>query len=183
MKIEEWLSTKGKEACKEAQEWLSTFPKDATMNDAWKLCQNSEWMVWAAGRSPIGDERRIWRQIAFALARRTPASIDSTKTTWDVMLPEARKCLEVAEAYEAGTATAEERLSALNTLKTRSIEQFDTPISYFSSRTAVWCATEMNDRMSAHYVTRLATLAWADGIAAAPVVQANIIREFIPAPW
>lgn len=186
MNIIDWLDNQGKESCQEARIWLSTFPKNATMNDAWKLCQNSDWMIWAAGRSNIADDDKVWRQLAFALARRTKASIDSNQTCWDVMLPEARKCIEVAEAFESGTATAEERRAAKDAIiflmNTFTPEQFNTLV-HFSSKAAIWCATKINKRMAANYAALDATWAWDGGAEKAQASQTIIIREFIKDPW
>lgn len=157
------------------------------MNDAWKLCQNSDWMIWAAGRSNIAENDKVWRQLSFALARRTKASIDSNQTCWDVMKPWDRKCIEVAEAFEAGTASAEDRSAArqeaISNHLESSPEAFDNLI-HFSHRAAIHIAA---DTTTEYYVALNTALvlkwAWINCLKTSQAVQTNIIREFIKNPW
>ena len=107
--VKEWLAGAGKEACRDAREWLHTLPEDATMDDAWRLCHRSDWMFWAGLRSSVAKNDPRWRQAAFAIARRTPIE---DGTCWDAMPSAAQRCVEVAEAFERGEATAEERSAA-----------------------------------------------------------------------
>ena len=107
--VKEWLAEAGKEACRDAREWLRTLPEDATMDDAWRLCHRSDWMFWAGLRSSVAKNDPRWRQAAFAIARRTPIE---DGTCWDAMPSAAQRCVEVAEAFERGEATAEERSAA-----------------------------------------------------------------------
>ena len=107
--VKEWLAGAGKEACRDAREWLHTLPEDATMDDAWRLCNRSDWMFWAGLRSSVAKNDPRWRQAAFAIVRRTPIG---DGTCWDVMPSAAQRCVEVAEAFERGEATAEERSAA-----------------------------------------------------------------------
>lgn len=156
------------------------------MNDAWKLCQNSDWMIWAAGRSNIAENDKVWRQLSFALARRTKASIDSNQTCWDVMKPWDRKCIEVAEAFEAGTASAEDRSAARQEAISKHLisspEAFDNLI-HFSHRAAIHTADPGLARLTTSYTARSATWAWVNCLKTSQSLQANIIREFIKNPW
>lgn len=63
MKIKDWLKGPGKDACLDAKKWLQTLPNDSSMNDAWKLCQNPSWLIWAAIRSDIPCDDKVWRQL------------------------------------------------------------------------------------------------------------------------
>ena len=107
--VKEWLAEAGKEACRDAREWLHTLPEDATMDDAWRLCHRSDWMFWAGLRSSVAENDPRWRQAAFAIVRRTPVG---DGTCWDAMPSAAQRCVEVAESYERGEATAGERNAA-----------------------------------------------------------------------
>ena len=107
--VKEWLAGAGREACRDARGWLRTLPEEATMDDAWRLCKRADWMFWAGLRSYVTENDPRWRQAAFAIVRRTPVG---EGTCWDAMPSDAQRCVEVAEAYERGEATAEERSAA-----------------------------------------------------------------------
>ena len=105
----EWLEGPGEKACGDAREWLAMLPAESTMDDAWRLCPRADWMFWAGLRSPVARNDPRWRQAAFVNVRRTPVG---SGTCWDMMPPEAQRCVEVAEAFERGEATAGERSAA-----------------------------------------------------------------------
>lgn len=107
--IHQWLRTSGKEVCSEARTWLQSLPKGSTMEDAWNQCPRVDWMFWAGLRSPTPENDPRWRQAAFAIVRRTPTA---KGTVWDEMPDPAKRCVEVAERFERGEATQEERSAA-----------------------------------------------------------------------
>ena len=159
--VKEWLAEAGKEACRDAREWLHTLPEDATMDDAWRLCNRSDWMFWAGLRSSVAENDPRWRQAAFAIVRRTPVG---DGTCWDAMPSAAQRCVEVAEAYERGEATSEERSAA---------------------RSAAWRAARSTAQRAAWSTAESAaeSAAWSAARSAAESAQADILREFIPHPW
>lgn len=110
MKISEWLNGPGAYACLSAREWLATLPEGATMSEAWAQCRRSDWMFWAGFRSPVENDDPRWRQAGLAIVRRTEAA--PGKTNWDIMPEAAQRCVEVAERYERGAATWDERRAA-----------------------------------------------------------------------
>ena len=112
MTIATWLSGPGKGACSAAKKWLSMFPAGATMSDAWAQCERADWLFWAGLHSPVADNDPRWRQAAFAIVRRT--LVAPGRTNWDVMPKAAQLCVETAERFERGEATAQERSAALS---------------------------------------------------------------------
>lgn len=109
MKIDSWLNGPGCECCAPAKRWLADFG-GVTMSDAWAQCPRADWMFWAGLRSPLPNDDPRWRQAAFAIARRT--TVSPGKTTWDIMPEAAQRCVEIAERFERGGATLEERSAA-----------------------------------------------------------------------
>ena len=153
LSVKEWLAGAGKEACRDARAWLRTLPEDATMDDAWRLCLRADWMFWAGLRSSVAENDPRWRQAAFAIVRRTPVG---DGTCWDAMPSAAQRCVEVAEAYERGEATLEERRAARS-----------------AARSAA-CRAARSAAESA---------AWSASCRAAWSAQADILRECVPHPW
>ena len=163
--VKEWLAGAGKRACGDAREWLRTLPEDATMDDAWRLCNRSDWMFWAGLQSSVAKNDPRWRQAAFAIVRRTPIG---DGTCWDAMPSAAQRCVEVAEAYERGEATSEERSAA---------------------RSAAWSAAWSAACSAAESAAESAACSAACSAVRSAVrsdawsAQAGILREFIPHPW
>ena len=158
MKISEWLNGPGADACLSAREWLATLPEGATMSEAWAQCRRADWMFWAGFRSPVENDDPRWRQAGLAIVRRT--EVAPGKTNWDIMPEAAQRCVEVAERYERGAATRDERRAA---------------------ESAAWSAAESAARSAAESAARYAarSAAWS----AAWSQQADILREFIADPW
>lgn len=171
--VKEWLAGAGKEACRAAREWLHTLSEDATMDDAWRLCHRSDWMFWAGLRSSLEQNDPRWRQAAFAIVRRTP---NGDGTCWDVMPSAAQRCVEVAEAYERGEATSEERSAAESAAQSATWR-----VAESAAESAAWSAAWSAAQSAAQ------SAAWsvAESTArrAARSAQAGILREFIPHPW
>ena len=112
--ITEWiadLTAKGDAPCDGARRWLATLPADATMSDAWAQCPRSDWMQWAAQRSPLKETDERWRLAGCAIIRRTP--LHDGRTVWDLLTDErSRNAVEVAERFARGEASSEELASA-----------------------------------------------------------------------
>lgn len=114
--IQKWLSGPGKEACTDARAWLKSFPHGTLMSEAWEKCERADWMFWAGLRSHLPENDPRWRQAAFAIVRRT--TVAPGKTNWDIMPEAAQRCVEVAERFECGCATLEERSAAESAAET-----------------------------------------------------------------
>ena len=162
MKISEWLNGPGADACLSAREWLATLPEGATMSEAWAQCRRADWMFWAGFRSPVENDDPRWRQAGLAIVRRTEAA--PGKTNWDIMPEAAQRCVEVAERYERGAATRDERRAA-----------------EYASEEAAWCSAWYAARSAAWHSAWYA--AWYAALSAARSQQADILREFIADPW
>ena len=162
MTIATWLSGPGKEACSDAKEWLSMFPAGATMSEAWEKCERADWMFWAGRRSPVANNNPRWRQAAFAIVRRT--FVAPGRTNWDVMPKAAQLCVETAERFERGEATAEERSAAESAARSA---------AWSAALSAAWSAA----RSAADSAARSAAES------AARSQQADILREFVQNPW
>ena len=189
LSVKEWLAGAGKEACHNARAWLRTLPEDATMDDAWRLCLRADWMFWAGLRSSVAENDPRWRQAAFAIVRRTPVG---DGTCWDAMPSAAQRCVEVAEAYERGEATLEERRaaesaawSAAYRATRRSARSAAESAAESAACRAAWSAAESAACRAARSAAEIAACRAARSAVeiAAWSAQADILRECVPHPW
>jgi hypothetical protein len=112
--ITKWISDltdKCDKPCRGALKWLATLPVKSTISDAWAQCKRSDWMRWAALRSPVEKTDERWRVAACAIIRRV--KVRGEETMWDIATdPRSRNAVEVAERFSRGEATKEELASA-----------------------------------------------------------------------
>ena len=164
--ITEWLNNEGRKACRDARDWLKTLPADATMSDAWAQCRRSDWMQWAAQRSPLKETDERWRMAGCATIRRI--KVRGEETTWDLATDQrSRNTVEVAERFSRGEATSGELAAAA--VDAAAAYAYAAYASYNASAWAVWAAVS---------AASAAASAWAVWAAASAV-----LREFIPDPW
>jgi hypothetical protein len=112
--ITEWiadLAIKSDKPCGGALKWLATLSPESTMSDAWTQCKRSDWMQWAALRSPMKETDERWRMAGCAIIRRV--KVRGEETLWDLATdPRSRNAVEVAERFSRGQATSEELAAA-----------------------------------------------------------------------
>ena len=158
MNILDWLKGDGHKACPAAREWLATLPDDATMAQAWELCERADWMFWAIEESGLWSavDDATWRKLACALVRRTPLA--DGRMVWDLLKDDRlRTGVEVAERYAEGQATAEELAAA---------------------------SDAVNAASDAVNAARDAASAARDAARdAASTAQCAIIRDYVQCPW
>jgi hypothetical protein len=112
--ITEWivdLAIKRDKPCDGALKWFATLSPESTISDAWTQCKRSDWMRWAALRSPMKETDERWRMAGYAIIRRV--KVRGEETLWDLAIdPRSRNTLEVAERFSRGQATSEELAAA-----------------------------------------------------------------------
>jgi len=140
------------------------------MSEAWLQCPRADWMFWAGLRSPVEENDPRWRQAAFAIVRRT--EIFPGKTNWDIMPKEAQECVEIAERFERGEATTEERSAAASAAASAAWSAARSA-ARSAAESAAWSAAESAAWSAAE------SAAWS----AAWSQQADILREYIIDPW
>ena len=187
--ITEWiadLTAKGDAPCDGARRWLATLPAGATMSDAWAQCRRSDWMQWAAQRSPLKETDERWRMAACATIRRI--KVRGEETTWDLATDQrSRNTVEVAERFSRGEATSGELAAAA--VDAAAAYAYAAYASYNASAWAVWAAVAYASAAASYnasawavwaavYAASAAASAWAVWAAASAV-----LREFIPDPW
>ena len=132
------------------------------MSDAWAQCERADWLFWAGLHSPVADNDPRWRQAAFAIVRRT--LVAPGRTNWDVMPKAAQLCVETAERFERGEATAQERSAALSAARSAALSAA-LSAAESAALSAAWSAARSAAR------------------SAAESQQADILREFVQNPW
>lgn len=87
-------------ACNEAIEWC----EGKSLNEAWKTCKRTDWMLWLLNNQPNETTEKDLRLIAVKCARRVQHLMTDQRSI---------TALDVAERFANGDATQEELDAAM----------------------------------------------------------------------
>ena len=95
-------------ACQEAQDWMEELPSDWTPQQAWDVCDCSDWMLWLLGRSKQPDTGKMVA-VACRIARTVLHTIPPDEER-------PRLAIEAAEAWVRNPSeeTARQAYAAAN---------------------------------------------------------------------